>query len=45
MKNLKMVNGLRELNVREQAEINGGETLWYHIGAYLGRTVRFIEDL
>ncbi len=45
MKNLKMVNGLQELDVREQSEINGGESLWYHIGAFLGRTARFIEDL
>ncbi len=38
-----MINGLQELDVREQSEINGGESFWYNVGYFLGRGARFIE--
>lgn len=43
MKSIKMINGLKELDVREQSEINGGESLWHQVGYFLGQGVRFIE--
>lgn len=38
-----MINGLQELGVHEQSEINGGESLWYYIGYYVGRAANYID--
>lgn len=45
MKNLEMINGLRELDVLEQSEINGGDTFWFGVGSFLGRGASFFQGV
>lgn len=44
MKTLKNIKGLTELDTCEQVKINGGESLWYHLGYALGKGYNFIAE-
>jgi len=44
MEILKNIKGLTELDDCEQRNINGGESVWYHLGNALGRGYKLLAE-